>query len=65
MRQLAKDRGGMCLSERYLNSATKLLWKCSHGHVWKAAPRHIKEGRWCPICNRRQKVLGSLDKSSS
>lgn len=50
MQQLAKKRGGKCLSEAYVNARTKLLWECKHGHRWRAVPRKIRQGRWCPYC---------------
>lgn len=50
MRQLAKKRGGKCLSNIYINNKTKLLWECAKGHRWEAAPANIKGGTWCPVC---------------
>ena len=50
MVQIATDRGGRCLSEVYTNNRTKLLWECSEGHTWEAAPSGIKKGTWCPKC---------------
>lgn len=42
---------GVCLSERYVNNHTKLLWKCNRcGNVWKAAFNNVKFGKWCPQC---------------
>lgn len=29
---LARSRGGICLSDHYINSKTSLLWRCSEGH---------------------------------
>ena len=50
MRRLAKERGGRCLSGKYLNNATKLRWECSRGHVWEATPGNVAAGCWCPFC---------------
>jgi len=50
MQQIAASRGGVCLSESYQNTATKLDWRCSAGHTWSATPLHIKRGHWCPVC---------------
>lgn len=50
MREIAKARGGKCLSSRYINSMTKLKWQCSEGHVWLAQPNNIKFGKWCKKC---------------
>jgi hypothetical protein len=54
MRRIAEDRGGSCISEKYINSITKLHWQCSEGHIWEARPGNIKFGQWCPICARRK-----------
>lgn len=51
MHTLAKSRGGQCLSEKYVNGRTKLIWKCANGHVWNAKPDNIKQGKWCPDCS--------------
>ncbi|MHA1855899.1 MAG: zinc-ribbon domain-containing protein [Promethearchaeota archaeon] len=48
--KIAEERGGICLSKKYINSRTKLEWECEKGHKWKATPKNIKNGRWCPKC---------------
>ena len=50
MQQIAKDRGGKCLSKKYVNFNTKLKWECIEGHNWLSAPSSIKRGSWCPKC---------------
>lgn len=51
MQELAKSRGGECLSKEYINTATKLLWRCDVGHQWYARPSCIKfRLQWCPEC---------------
>ena len=50
MHELARSRGGECLSDEYLGQATKLVWRCSDNHIWKAVPNAIKNGGWCPHC---------------
>jgi len=50
MHTLAKERGGKCLSDSYVNNKTKLLWECSNDHQWEAEPNRIKRGSWCPAC---------------
>lgn len=53
MRQVAKDRGGKCLSDTYKDTHTKLKWECSEGHQFEAAPVNVRlRGSWCPICRR-------------
>lgn len=58
MRSLARIRGGKCLSIKYPGSRVKLLWRCKHGHRWRAVPGNIKRGNWCPVCagNRRSRL---------
>jgi len=48
--ELAGNRGGMCLSETYVNERTVLRWRCAEGHEWEAMPDKIKRGSWCPTC---------------
>jgi hypothetical protein len=57
-KQLAESRNGTCLSNYYLNSATKLLWQCHLGHIWPASYNNVKGGKskkgsWCPCCSGR------------
>jgi hypothetical protein len=50
MHEIAKRRGGKCLSNHYKGNHTKLLWECDKGHTWEATPGSIKSGSWCPHC---------------
>lgn len=51
MQELAKNKGGKCLSSKYINAQTHLLWQCKEGHKWEATPHKIKnKGTWCPHC---------------
>lgn len=52
MHGIAESRGGSCISDKYVNTETKLHWGCRAGHEWNAAPLHIKRGHWCPVCAR-------------
>eukprot|EP00927_Polykrikos_kofoidii_P035920 TRINITY_DN30405_c0_g1_i2.p1 TRINITY_DN30405_c0_g1~~TRINITY_DN30405_c0_g1_i2.p1 ORF type:complete len:440 (-),score=28.07 TRINITY_DN30405_c0_g1_i2:91-1410(-) len=49
-RALAQSRGGVCLSERYVNSKTQMLWCCANGHKWYARYDRVRQGAWCPLC---------------
>src|SRR3989344_6768419 len=51
MQEIAKSRGGSCTSSEYVDSFTKLRWRCNYGHEWKAIPHNIRRGSWCPICS--------------
>jgi hypothetical protein len=49
---LARKKGGECLSRLYHNAKTHLIWQCSKGHRWKAVIGSIKfSGSWCPRCS--------------
>ena len=48
--KIASDRGGKCLSKKYVNNATKLNFECENKHIWKQAPRYILTGAWCKKC---------------
>lgn len=52
MKNIAEERGGTCLSEKYENNREKLVWECAHKHQWNAAPVKIKSGQWCPECSK-------------
>ena len=54
MQAIAKSRGGKCLSKKYVNAHSKLEWECSEGHIWKALPCNIKQGKWCNICSSKR-----------
>jgi hypothetical protein len=56
MKKVARRRSGLCLSEEYINSKSKLLWQCDKGHCWRAMPVAIRRGSWCPVCARTQKL---------
>jgi len=36
LQKIAASKGGKCLSDKYINSKTKLKWECKEGHIWKA-----------------------------
>jgi hypothetical protein len=56
VREVAKERGGKCLSKEYVNNETPLLWECAKGHRWEAQPASIVNvGTWCPVCGRRNR----------
>ena len=64
LKQLAKTRGGDCLSTIYLGGKTKLEWVCKEGHTWQAVPDRFSRGTWCPVCANVKRIvkqrLGSL-----
>src|SRR5207249_9365014 len=49
-RRIVERRGGTILSGAYVNSQTRLQYRCAAGHEWSAVPNSILLGRWCPTC---------------
>ncbi|WP_423383604.1 hypothetical protein [Burkholderia sp. LMG 32019] len=51
LQDLAAQRGGRCLSERFEGSATKHRFECANGHRWDAlAGALLYSGNWCRRC---------------
>jgi len=48
--ELAGQKGGVCLSEKYVNSKTKLRFVCAKGHEFLSTSNNLIQGRWCPEC---------------
>jgi len=59
MKKIALERGGKCLSLKYVNSNQRLIWQCANEHIWKALPSAVKNGNWCKVCAGLEK--GNLD----
>jgi hypothetical protein len=53
MHEMARDRGGQCLSRTYHNTQDALRWRCAEGHEWSAQPTKLRQGSWCPRCSER------------
>ena len=60
MYELAEARGGACLSTTYVNTHTKLRWRCKEGHEWEGRPHDVKAGHWCARCAGRARTLEDL-----
>ncbi|MDA8960767.1 zinc-ribbon domain-containing protein [Akkermansiaceae bacterium] len=57
IKDIAVERGGKCLSEKYVNLRTKLEWQCREGHTWMATLGAVRNrGSWCPICRKKNNV---------
>ena len=54
LHNLAKQRGGKCLSKEYTQQYTKYKWQCKMKHEWETNARNILKGYWCPKCSARQ-----------
>jgi len=50
VKAMAIERGGLCLSDHYINNRESLRFKCSEGHEWETCFKVINHGSWCPVC---------------
>lgn len=50
MQCIAAERGGRCLSERYVAAHVALVWECADGHCWEARQSAVKHHSLCPNC---------------
>ena len=49
--EIARRRGGKCLTVEYLGFQVPIEWECSEGHQWQATINNVKNhGSWCPHC---------------
>lgn len=63
--ELAKQNGGVCHTNEYINTRGQLTWECKEGHIWDAPFASIKSGCWCLQCamnKRRVKCLHRIVK---
>jgi hypothetical protein len=58
--EIARQHGGFCLANEYINSKHKLLFKCEYGHQFESCRDYIKAGNWCPFCAGRRKSIKDL-----
>ncbi len=49
-KKIASEKGGDCLSNEYINSKTKLTFRCEEGHIWDTQLHSVIKGHWCRIC---------------
>jgi hypothetical protein len=50
-REVARSRGGKCLSQEYVDVETPMKWQCVKGHEWTAHVNSVKNlNSWCPVC---------------
>jgi hypothetical protein len=62
-KQHAADRGGKCLTKKYINDDIKILWECSKGHQWYARGSQVfNYDYWCPYCAGRHKTIDDIKK---
>lgn len=63
--EIAKRNNGKCLSNKYVNSTTKMKFECCKGHVWETTPFSISQGHWCSKCANGVKSIDDMNKLAS
>ena len=51
IRDIAKQRGGVCLTGVY-TPGCRLMFRCSENHEWETSLQSIQHGSWCRYCNQ-------------
>lgn len=51
----AIEKGGKCLTPKYLGRETKHRWECASGHQFSYSPRMVQRGAWCMECKTDKK----------
>lgn len=71
MHEMARERGGQCLSTEYVGQHVKLRWRCAEGHEFLLAPNNIRRSSngarkpsWCAVCAKEKRKLKSKKSSS-
>ncbi len=49
-KDIAEKEGYTCLSEKYTNNKTKLVWQCPAGHTYETSYNCFQKGCRCPLC---------------
>ena len=57
MQNVAKERGGECLATNYINSTTKIHFRCADNHEFETSSNRILAGQWCPSCVNKTEAL--------
>lgn len=52
LQELARSRGGSCLSEQYIG-ARRYRWRCARSHEWMAVTKQVFAGTWCRLCEQQ------------
>ena len=66
LQRTAKERGGECLSPKYLGAKKKHRLRCGRGHEWESVPNSVRnQGNWCKQCafeeaSSRQRLKNGL-----
>jgi hypothetical protein len=60
IKDIARQRGGECLSDQYEGSAVRYAFRCAKGHEWQTRVGSIQSGSWCPLCDEAARGAAKL-----
>jgi hypothetical protein len=63
--EFAKNKGGKCLSVKYKNMGSLLIWECAHGHIHKASFTSVKNNIWCRKCKQNEQLKNCIEFAES
>ncbi len=49
-KEIIISKGGLCLSEKYINTKHKLQIQCKNEHIFELNSTDLKRNRWCKLC---------------
>jgi hypothetical protein len=52
-----KKNGNLAANKVTANSGKKVWWLCSKGHEWESTIANRNNGRGCPFCSGRKKMI--------
>jgi len=52
LKEAARLKGGICLTNEYLGSRAKHLFRCENGHEFSLRTDSVRAGRWCDECHK-------------
>lgn len=57
MHRIAEEKGGKCLSKKFLGVKKKIKWSCGKQNhsIFLATPDNVIQGKWCPQCGEEKK----------
>lgn len=61
IQEVARERGGRCLSPAYLGALVNHRFSCSKGHEWDAHAAAVARGKWCRQCRNDDQRLTASD----
>ena len=56
IKKIVEEKGGKLLTDVYVGCSHKFDVDCGKGHIWPTCYSYLKNGSWCPKCNKFFKI---------